>query len=98
MMQLVLRIEKSARHRIVHERLAMLLEIGHLFAGQRQGHLLLLLQRLAFVHELVILGARLLVTHKCIDPLANRLHVRLVEDCLTKLFGLLDHRALFNRR
>src|SRR5260370_33156305 len=98
LVQFLLRVQESARHRVLHQRIAMLLEVRNLLARQGQGHLLLLLQRLAFGHEPVVMCAGLFVPQQGIDPLADRAHGGLLQNRLAELSWLLQDRRLFNRR
>ena len=94
-MQFLLSIEETARNRILHQGIAMLLEICDLFAAEGHGHLLFLLQGLAFIDEPVILSTNLIVSHKGIDALADGLHSGLLKDCLAEFLGFLQDRRLF---
>jgi hypothetical protein len=76
----------------------VLLKIGDLLPGQRNGHLLLLLEILTLLNQFVVMGLRLFITHKSIDPLSNRLHVGLVKDRLAELARLLHHGRFFDGR
>lgn len=98
LVQFFLRVHEIPGHGVLHQAFAMLLEVSNLLSGQRDSHLLLLLQRLAFVNEAVVLGARLFVAHERVDALANRLHVGLVQDGLAELTGFLHYRRFFDRR
>src|SRR2546421_10361013 len=76
----------------------MLLKISDFLGGHRHGHLLLLLERLAFGHQAVVLAARLFIRHEGVDALTNGLHIGLLNNRLAELFGLLHHRSFFNHR
>ena len=97
LMQFFLGIQKTARDRVLQQRLPVLLEIGDLFTGHGRGLLLFLLQNLPFVDQPVILVAGLFIRHERVDPPANGLHIRLLEDGLAELPGFLDHRLFFGR-
>src|SRR5260370_722918 len=86
-MEFFLGVHKVPSHWIVHERIAVLLEISDLFAGQCDGHLLLLLQSLTLVNQIIVFGPRCFVPHKRIDALADGLHIRLVQDGLAEFSG-----------
>jgi hypothetical protein len=97
-MQLFLRIEKSTGHRVLHEGVAMLLELGDFFPGQRERHLLFLLECLTFLNQLIVMRPGFLVPHKSVDALANGLHRGLLENDLAELTGLLHYGRFFNGR
>jgi hypothetical protein len=96
LLQFFLGIEEAASDGVIEQLLAMLFEIRDFLAAERHGGLLLLLERLAFAHEAVILGAGFFVADKGIDALADRAHVGLVQDGLAKFLGLPQHCGLFD--
>lgn len=95
-MQFFLRIEKPAGNRVVQQRLAMLLELINLLLGERHGKLLFLLQRLALINQVFVLRPGLVVAHKGINLLAERLQRGLLKEALAEFPGLLHH-SIFNR-
>ena len=98
LVQFFLGIQEIPRDRVVHERIPVLLKIGDLLPGQRNGHLLLLLEILTLLNQFVVMGLCFVITHKSIDPLSNRLHVGLVKDRLAELARLLHHGRFFDCR
>ncbi len=95
LMQLLLRIQKPARNWIGHQRVSVLFEIGNLFAAQLLRHLLFLLERLTFIDQAFVLVFGALIAHERVDALADRAHVRLVENSLAEFAGFLQNRRLF---
>ncbi len=95
-LHVLLRIQEAAGDRVLQERLPQVLEIGDLAAIQRKPGLLFLLQQLAFDHQGIVLSASGGIGHEGVDPLAQRLKFRLVENRLAKFLRLLDDHTLFN--
>jgi hypothetical protein len=95
LVHLFLRVEETLRHRIAHKRLAMLFEVGDLLIAQRRAELLLLLERLAFGHQRVVLRLRAIISHKGVDPLPHRLNVGLIQQGLAKFSRFLNDGAFF---
>src|SRR5260370_3999851 len=95
LLHVLLRIKKAARDGIVHEAIAQLLEILDLRAIQGLTGLLLLLERLAFGDEDVILAAGFVVGLDRGDALAHGADIRLVENGLAEFAGLLDDDVFF---
>jgi hypothetical protein len=91
-----LRVEKSARDGIVHEGIAQLLEILDFRAVQGLAGLLLLLKRLAFGDEDVILAAGFVVGFERGDALAHGSDIGLVQNGLAEFTGLLDDDIFFS--
>ena len=82
--------QKTLRDGIVHERFTVFFKVGNLRIGKRQAHLLLLLKRLAFDVERVVLGAGVVVAHETIHAFLEVLELRLVEDGLAEFARFLD--------
>jgi hypothetical protein len=96
-LQFLLRIEEIASHRIVEDSFALLFKIVDFLPAERCGHLLLFLQRLAFIDEILVLGASLFVSHERVNPFTNGLHIRLVQDGLAQFFGFLEDGRFFDQ-
>jgi len=94
----LLGIEKVARHRIAQHCVTMLLEIRNFLTGQLHGKLLLLLERLAFCDDAVILRPGGLVAHKRLNTLADYLNRRLLQNGLAEFLGLPEDGSFFNSR
>jgi arylsulfatase A-like enzyme len=88
-------IEEAARHRIVEQRVALLLELADLLAAERQRPLLFFVQHLALRHHGFILAAGLFIRHERINALADRTHVRLGENGVAQFPRLLDDGMFF---
>ena len=95
--QFLLGVKEVASDGIVEDSFALLFEIVNLFPAERHGHLLLLLKRLAFGDESVVLPACLFVSHERVNPLANRLHIGLVQNGLAQFPGFLEDRSFIDR-
>lgn len=96
LLEFILGVEEAAGYRVAEELVALALEIGDLLPGQRHRGLLFLLERLAFRNDTVILGAGSGVSQEGIDALANRAHVRLLQDRLAQFLGFPQDRGLFD--
>lgn len=96
LLHVLLRIQKAARDGVVHEGIAQLLEILDFRAVQSLAGLLLLLERLAFGDEDVILAAGLVVGFERGDALAHGADIGLVENGLAEFAGLLDDDVFFS--
>ncbi len=97
LMQFFLRVEKASGHGIFQQSVTVFFEGGNFFSGQRHGTLLFLLQSLALSHDAVVLRLRFFIGHKDFDALAGRAQIRLLQDCLAKLFRFLANLAFLGR-
>jgi hypothetical protein len=95
--QFLLSIEEVASDRIVENSFALLFEILDFLLAQRRRHLLLLLKRLTLRDEVFVLTARLFVSHKRVNPLANGSHIGLVQDRLAQFLRFLEDRSFFGQ-
>jgi len=94
LVKLFLSVHEPSSDRVLEQGIPVLFEIGDFLAGQGEGVLLFLLERLSLVNEALVIGTGLVVTHKGVDALADRLHRRLVEDGLAEFARLLHHGAV----
>ena len=94
--QFLARIQKTARHGVLQQAVAMLLKIGNLRALQRLTAMLLFMQRLALVRHRFILPARAGVGQKGVNAFANGNHFGLGNDGLAQFFRLPGYRIFFN--
>lgn len=92
------RFQKSLGHRIIHEQVALVLEIQNLVIIQGHAHLLFVLKRFALFHDELILRLRSLIIHEVVDSIPNLLELRLFRECLAKFPRLLKHRRLSRGR
>lgn len=97
LVQLLLRIQEFARHGILQQRVAVLLKVRDLFAGEGRGRLLFLLQRLALRDQAIVLRPGRLIRHKSVDALAEGFHARLIQNRLAEFPGFPGYRGFFNR-
>ena len=95
-MKLLAGIKKIAGHGIIHQRVAMLLEIGDLRIFKLASLRLLFVKSLALVHDGFVLAASVAVSHKRVDMLTDGIHSGLVNDGLAQRLRLLQNRVLFN--
>jgi hypothetical protein len=84
LVHLLLRLDEALRHRIAHQRVPMLLELDDFVVGQRQPHLLLMLEQIALFHDQLVLRFGFFVRHEGIDLLADGLKFRLIKNGLAK--------------
>lgn len=97
-MEFFLGVEKTPRDGILHQSIAVLFEIGNFLPTQSDCHLLFLLQRLALLHEVIVIRSRLFVAHKSVDSLANGLHAGLIQYGLAQFTGFLHYGRFFDGR
>jgi hypothetical protein len=90
-------IEKVASDRVVENSFTLLFEVVDFFAAERRGHLLLFLKHLALGNETLVLPACLFVSHECVNPLANGLHIGLLQNGLAQFPGFLENGRFFDR-
>ena len=93
----LLRIDEGFGDGIAQKGIALGLESGDFAAIEGKTLVLLLVQGPAFFGQTLILLLRLGVRHEGIDPLADVLELRLLDDSLAKLQSFLSHR-LFDLR
>ena len=95
-LHVLLRIKEPAGHGVLKKILPKALEFANLTALQRKSSVLFFLEQLAFHHEGIVLAARGGIGHKRVDPLAQSLEFRLIENGLAQFLRLLNDRAFFN--
>lgn len=95
-MQLFLGLEEIPGDGIREQRIAILFKIRYFLAVQRLAGALLVLQGLAFGHELFVMGLRFVVRQKSVNALAGRTQRGFFEQRLAKLAGFLSHNRFSN--
>jgi hypothetical protein len=93
----LLGFQESTRDRISQQGFAFFLEGGNFLAAQLFGALLFLLQRLAFGHEPLVLGAGFFVGDKVLDSFTRGTHLGLVQNCLAQFPGLVGNQGVLSR-
>jgi len=96
-MKLVLGVEKTACHRVLHQRFLLLLEGRDFRAGQRLGLTLLVLKRLALLHHGVVLTAGAVVGQELVHALASVTEIGMVKNGLAEFAGFLGDGVFGNR-
>ncbi len=93
LMQFILRFQKTARHRVLQEGVAVFLKIGNFLAVQRLSGMLLFVQRLSLGIHQFVLPTRRGIGHESVNPAANRGHFRLGDNRCAKFLGLFFNLA-----
>src|SRR6266545_3858083 len=90
LVHLLLGIEELARHRVAQEEFAILLEFEDLGLVQWHTELLLLLERVPFFHDQLVLPLGHVVGQKRFDPLTHLAELWLINNGLAEILRLLD--------
>ena len=95
LLQLLLRIQKSLRHRVVHELLPQHLKLRHLVHRQFESLALPHPQQVANAVDLLILEFQQLVAHEGVEFLFQGAKIVLFDDGLAEVQRALRNRAFF---
>ena len=95
-MQMFLGIQEITGHRIGQQGVAVFFEFSDFLAFQRLGILLFLLQRLAFGHQLFILGLGFVVRQEGVNALPGGAQTGLVQERLAQFTGFLSDNGFSN--
>ena len=98
LVHLLLRVEEVTRQSVVQQDFAILFKFGDFTVVEGLPGMLLVLQHVSLFHHQLILVLGLFVGHKCVNGSAYFLKLRLVNEGLAQVPGLLDDFRFFSGR